>query len=53
VSKTLFTILVVVLIAGASAPAITGLLGSIIPLVLVCGAVTVVLRIVWYLTDRY
>jgi hypothetical protein len=50
--KTLLLMFLAVVIVGASAPAITGLLGAAAPLVLTTGAVLVVLRVVWFWTER-
>lgn len=51
--STLFLIVAVLATVAVAAPALTRLLGALVPLVLVAGIVAAVLRLIWAYTRRW
>lgn len=53
VGKMLIVAVVAMVVIGTSAPVITDAFHAAVPVIIIAGCVAAILRIIWYLTDRY
>lgn len=51
--KMLIVAVVAMVVIGTSAPVITDAFHAAVPVIIIAGCVAAILRIIWYLTDRY